>query len=184
VNITGDGVDIKFEVTALNGFSKKNYFVSTYYYPEEDAASLSAIQLSKGTLGQAFDADNTYYTVLVPYGTTSVEVTGVPVSDKEKVEGDGTINLTNGEGTASIVVTSENEKYTKIYTVKISASKVTTGKYYYLIHEKSGLAATESQEGYDIVKLTHPVFEESSQIFELFQRVNNQYFIRTYSRTI
>lgn len=179
VDFTGDGIDVNIEVTALNGITKKTYYVSVFLYPEEETASLTAINLSEGELTTEFNMDSTSYVAIVPYGTTSVNVTGVPAWSGASVAGNGTVVLTDGRGTATLTVISENGMNVKEYTVDIGATSVTTGVDYYIVQEASDLVIGESQEAYNVIKLYNPVYNESTQIFRFeASGVEGKYFLK------
>ena len=117
VNFTGDGIDLEIDVTALDGTTEKAYYLSVFVDQGASDATLSDIQFSAGAVDPVFNSATTDYTVIVPVGTTSVDVTGIPNYPEASVEGDGTITLTGGTATATITVTSQDASATKNYTV-------------------------------------------------------------------
>jgi hypothetical protein len=82
-------------------------------------AYLSGISLSSGTLVPAFNKDSVEYTVELSAGTTSVDVTATTAHPLANVDitNDGTIDVSTGSGTATILVTAENGSATMTYTV-------------------------------------------------------------------
>lgn len=118
VNFAGDGIDVEVIVTTLNGI-EADYYVALFVDEGQDDPSLKAIETSAGAIEPVFMPETTEYTLIVPKGTTSVDITGVPNYPQATVEGDGTINLTNGAGSATVVVTSFDESATRTYTINI-----------------------------------------------------------------
>lgn len=176
VNFTGDGIDVKIVVTALNGTTQETYFVSIFLFPKEETASLVDIALSAGSFIQEFNMDSLYYTAIVPYGTTSVRVTGIPAWSGAIIVGGGTIDLTDGLGSTSITVISEDGMNVKVYTVDIGATKVATGNHYYIVHEASSLVIGDVSKQ---PQLANPVYNDSTQLFEFVPSgVDDQFFIQ------
>ncbi|MBN2167117.1 MAG: glycosyl hydrolase 115 family protein [Marinilabiliaceae bacterium] len=134
-SVSGDGLValtnskgiVEITVTAENEASKI-YTINIDTALPDTNATLSALSVDIGNLTPAFDSLVTYYTLTVPEGTTKVNVTAQPYSDKASVTGDGVIDIINNEATAYIVVTAESGKQ-KTYTIKwtaISPHKTTT----------------------------------------------------------
>ncbi len=174
-----DGIDIEVEVTALDAFTKKSYYVSVF--PEDGTASatLENITLSAGKLTKSFSMDETSYVAIVPAGTTSVNVTGVPNWDGAAVTGNGTVTLVNGTGTALISVTSEDGSATKEYTVNIYTSVFATGTDFYLVHETNGFVAAESGAAFNQVILADAVWDSGAQLWQFEESgVTGQYYIK------
>ena len=66
----------------------------------------------------AFSKDNLNYKVVVPEGTTSINVIANPNDSKSSVTGAGTVNVTEGANTVNIVVRAENGSE-KTYTLVV-----------------------------------------------------------------
>ncbi|MFT3740726.1 MAG: cadherin-like beta sandwich domain-containing protein [Breznakibacter sp.] len=81
--------------------------------------ALKSLTSSTGTLSPEFDPATTEYTIEVPYGTTSVELTAVPNGVGASVTGAGTITLEDGYAYAQITVTSGSQEVRE-YVVEIS----------------------------------------------------------------
>jgi hypothetical protein len=174
-----DGIDVQILVTALDKSTQKSYYVSIFVNNGEKSANLSSIELSTGKILNKFHPDTTKYKALVPYGTTSVVINGKPSWSGAKVTGDGTIQLSNGFASAIITVKSQDSLTIKKYKVEIYASKIATGKYFYLMHEASGFVVSESKETYNVIKLAPLTKNDSTQLFEIIESgVDSQYFIR------
>lgn len=174
-----DGIDFEIIVTALDKSSEKSYQVSIFVNPGEESANLSSIDLSTGAFLNDFHPDTTKYVALLPYGTSSVNVTGNQSWESASVTGDGAISITNGVGSATITVTSQDGSQTKNYKIDFYASKVATGQFYYLKHESSGFVAEESKAAYNIIRLGAPMKGEKSQLFEIIASgVAGQYYLK------
>ncbi len=118
VTFEGDGIDVEIIVTTLTG-QEGDYVVSIFVDEGQDDPTLKAIETSAGAIEPVFMADVTEYTLIVPKGTSSVDITGVPNYPQAAVEGDGTVTLTNGTGAATIKVTSADESADKTYNITV-----------------------------------------------------------------
>ncbi len=173
-----EGIDVEIIVTALDAITEHSFFVAIFPEDGETSATLSNIELSVGGLIEDFMMDSTSYTALVPTGTTSVDVTGIPNWDNATVTGGGTIALTDGMGSVTLIVTSEDGTATMEYTVDIATSNVETGTDFYLVHEANGFVATESGESFNQVVLAEAVVDSSAQIWQFEDSgVEDQFYI-------
>lgn len=174
-----EGIDIEIIVTALDKVTQKSYYVSVMVNPPENSANLASINLSNGKILNTFHPDTMIYTVLVPNGTTSVNVSGTPYWSGATVSGGGNVQISNGYGKTILTVTSQDGKKIKNYTVNIYESKVAIGKYYYIKHEPSGFVIEESNATYDIIKLGAPIKDSDLQLFEFVESdIPGEYYIR------
>jgi|GEM_PF-420889 len=174
-----DGIDFELTVTALDGVTQESFIFSVWPEAGEESATLENIQLSVGSLTTDFNMDDTAYVAIVPAGTTSVDVTGIPNWSGATVEGGGTVTLTDGMGSATLTVTSEDGNATKVYTVDISASPFMTGQDFYVVHELSGFVAAESGASFNQVILADAAYQDSSQIWQFEESgVEGQYYIK------
>ncbi len=112
----GDGVDLGIIVTAIDG-TEKVYELSVYTAEGASDATLSSIEVSEGAIDPVFVYNKYEYTVMLPAGTESVELTGIPSYEGASIEGNGTVTLTNGTATQTITVTSVDGENTESYTV-------------------------------------------------------------------
>ncbi|MBS2099392.1 cadherin-like beta sandwich domain-containing protein [Carboxylicivirga linearis] len=177
VTFTEDGENLTIYVTALSG-DEKYYYVDVYQYPEKTSERLSDIEVTGGTLIGDFNPDSTSYNIRADYGATLVEITGVPFGSGATVTGDGVINLTDGVGSATIHVVSEDANSEMDYNVTIYATEITTGVDYYLQHEASGYVVGESGEEYNMIKIYEP-YNEPTQLFQFVSTdVAGQYYIQ------
>ncbi len=88
--------------------------VSTIVELSNDA-TLSALEVSTGTLDPAFDPNTTSYSVELPEGTTSVTITATPTDANASVSGDG--EFTNIPGSTIVRVTAEDGETTRDYSL-------------------------------------------------------------------
>ncbi|MCU4166686.1 LamG-like jellyroll fold domain-containing protein [Carboxylicivirga caseinilyticus] len=116
VTYEAKGIDIGIEVTALSG-TTKTYYVSIYASDGTDDASLKDIQLSVGALDPVFNPETKAYEVIVPEGSTSVDVTGVPNYPDATVSGNGAVSLTNGSGSVTLGITSQDTQVSDSYSI-------------------------------------------------------------------
>jgi len=85
-------------------------------------ARLSALTTDTGTLLPEFNNSTTNYAVEVPEGTTTVNLAATPLVPSATVTGDGAVDVSGGEATANIEVTSVDGTVTKTYTVYIKVN--------------------------------------------------------------
>lgn len=179
--LADDGVDVKITCTALNGSTKSDYWVSVFLNDEKESALLTDIQLSAGSFTAEFDPDTTSYYGIIPYGTTSINVTGVPAYSGAVVTGNGAVTFDeNGLATKTISVTSSDGSESRDYTLNLGVTKVTTGQFYYLVNEPSeNLVLGGDHSGDAQPKLYVPLKDEASQLFEFVATGNeNEYYIK------
>ncbi|MBN2610758.1 MAG: cadherin-like beta sandwich domain-containing protein [Bacteroidales bacterium] len=174
-----DGIDFEIVVTALDGSTERSYQVSIFVNPGEESANLSSIDLSAGSFLEDFHPDTTEYLAIVPYGTTSVTVTANKSYTGASVTGDGDIALTDGIGSTTITVTSQDGLNTKKYNIDLYASKVATGQYYYIVQEASGFVVEESQDVYNVIRLAVPMKDSLTQLYEIVESgAAGKYFLK------
>lgn len=174
-----DGVDIEIIVTSLSGVTSQSFFISVFIDPATESARLSDIQLSAGSFIAEFHPDTTEYTALVPSGTTTVDVTGIPMWEGATVTGGGTVTLADGMGSTTITVTSEDGTNTREYRVDLYETIITTGVDYYIVNEASGFVVTESGEAYNLIRLQWPTKDNPAQLYHLeASGVEGQYFLK------
>ena len=106
-------------VTADDGLTTETYTVNIDVGASTDA-TLSDLTVSAGNLDPAFSPSTTDYNLLVPEGTTSVDVSATASNAAATITGTGTVDVSPGSGTATITVTAEDETTTKTYTVHIT----------------------------------------------------------------
>ncbi|MDA3881206.1 MAG: cadherin-like beta sandwich domain-containing protein [Prolixibacteraceae bacterium] len=85
-------------------------------------ASLASLAVSVGDLSPVFDSNITTYSVYVPSGTTSVDVTATTSDVYAEVEGVGTFELGEGQSTAEVVVIAEDgteRTYTIVFSFEL-----------------------------------------------------------------
>jgi hypothetical protein len=82
-------------------------------------ATLSSLTVDAGELIPVFDPEVTTYSVLIPNGATTINVSAVANNAKATVEGAGPVDVSSGSGSATIVVTAENHSK-KTYNIAFS----------------------------------------------------------------
>jgi len=174
-----EGVDIQIIVTALDKSTQKAYYVSVIVNPGENSANLANINISKGKILNTIHPDTLTYSVLVPNGTTSIEVTGTPCWPGATVSGGGNVVINDGFASTTLTVTSEDGKKIKNYKVNIYESNIVTGKYYYIKKENTDFVIEESGEQYNVIKLGAPIKDNDYQLFEFIEtEIPGEYYIR------
>lgn len=174
-----DGNFVEIVVKAIDQVTEMSYYVDIYPTDGAAAATLASIDLSAGNLTTSFNMNNTSYIAIVPPGTTSVDVTGVPNWNDATIEGGGTVTLTEGMGSTTITVTSEDGTSTMEYTVEVYESNFESGTDYYLVHELSDLVAAESGASFNQVVLADATYQNNSQIWQFIESgVEGQYYIQ------
>ncbi|MDA3879488.1 MAG: cadherin-like beta sandwich domain-containing protein [Prolixibacteraceae bacterium] len=106
----------------LEGNENAEWLIQDISISLSDDATLSSINVTNGSFDEVFNPEKTSYTVTVPYGTSSIEISATPNDPAATVSGYGTIDLSSGDANVSIVVTAENgEKKTYNVLVKTEA---------------------------------------------------------------
>ncbi|MDA3878933.1 MAG: cadherin-like beta sandwich domain-containing protein [Prolixibacteraceae bacterium] len=122
VSFSNQGVNVEVIVTTADGSTELSYYVAIFVDEGDSDASLSDVELSAGALDPAYDRNVTTYTVVVPTGTSSIEVTGIPNYPEASVTGNGTVTLSNGIGSTTLNVTSFDGSNTASYTINVEAA--------------------------------------------------------------
>ncbi len=116
IPFSGDGVLVDMYVTAWDG-TVVNYVIDIFVDEGTSDATLSGIDLSVSAVDPAFDGEITSYTAIIPAGTTSVDITGIPNFPEATVIGGGTISISEGTGSATLNVSSQDGESSMSYTV-------------------------------------------------------------------
>ena len=140
--------EITIEVTAENG-DKKEYTVTVTRLDEETSYSTSLLKLKTdtGTLRPAFNVDETYYEVEVPYTTKYITVTAESVVEYSTVTGTGTYTLEVGENLIKVKVTSAEGTY-RDYQIMVIRKQNTESRLSNLIVEGSTLTPIFDMDTY------------------------------------
>ncbi len=125
----GTTTPINVVVTAQDGTTTKTYTITVNRAPSADA-SLANIALSTGTLSPVFASGTVTYTASVPNSTSTITLapTSTDANATIKVNGtsvtsgtaSGPIALNVGPNTITTVVTAQNVKTLKTYTVTVT----------------------------------------------------------------
>lgn len=91
--------------------------VTTPTAPKNTDATLKNIELSEGNI--EFSNDKDTYDLTVDYSVSSIEINGVLNDNKASVKIEGDTNLKEGDNVIKLVVTAEDGKATKTYTLNI-----------------------------------------------------------------
>ncbi len=104
------------------------YTPPTYYYVAKSANNnLSNLSVEGAELNITFDPGTTEYEVLMPAGTTEINVIAEKEDYRSSVSGDGTREVSDGPNSIEVIVTSESglsKTYTLIVTVEEEAIPV------------------------------------------------------------
>lgn len=115
---SGDGDLVEIEVTSSGGI-KMTYNLDIYVEEGTSDSHLKNIELSAGLLDPVFHYLTEKYTLVVPKGTESVELTAMANFPGAVVVGEGTIPLSNGEAEVNLTVTSSDGTSVSTYTISI-----------------------------------------------------------------
>ncbi len=107
------------------GTPSKSLTVSAINPTKSANANLASLKPSSGTLTPAFSAKTTEYTISVPYGTSSLNLSATPADSGAKTAISGSNALQVGKNTRVITVTAANGT-TKKYTVIITRAAMAT----------------------------------------------------------
>ena len=116
-------------------------YTPTYTYVAKSANnSLSSLSVEGAELDKEFDAGTTEYEVLMPAGTTEVNIIATKDDYRASVSGDGKREVSDGPNSIEVIVTSESgisKTYTLIITVEEEAIPVRFGGEDYTFIRKS-----------------------------------------------
>ncbi len=106
------------------GFFKFDRFTLTEV---SNLATLDSVTLSSGILDIRFNPATTTYTASIPEGVTTVIPTVIPSIEGVTVTGTGSVDLSSGTGTSTIVVTALDGITQKTYTILYKTADLTPG---------------------------------------------------------
>lgn len=86
--------------------------------------ALESITTSVGNLNPIFDYLTIYYTLVVPDSIKSIDIEAIPKDKNATVVINGNKNLKTGLNKIEIVVTAENKKTTRTYTINVTKGNV------------------------------------------------------------
>lgn len=118
--------EFKVKVTAEDKTTTKEYTITIYRGDViEPSPYLSNIKINTEdcTMSPRFDKMNNKYTIDAPFGTESLEIEYTSEDKNAKVEITGNEDLTEGENTITIKVTSSDELETETYELVVNIDK-------------------------------------------------------------
>lgn len=109
--------------------SKSNGTVKINPVPQASTnAYLKSLAIGGAKISPAFDKETLGYTASVDGSVTKLTVTAEPEDSKAKVTKNGTTGLKEGNNTVTVVVTAEDGKTQKTYTITVNRGKAPTPK--------------------------------------------------------
>ena len=130
-------------VTAEDGVTQETYSI-TFSSMSTDA-TLSDLSVTDYTLSPVFSSETEDYTVLIPDGTSTVEILGTKNDDAATItSGTGTISISGDDQVKEVLVTAEDGSTTKTYSITFKYIK------YFVIPAESYddyRAGTDSKDG-------------------------------------
>lgn len=145
---------VTIKVTAENG-STKTYkiIVTKAENPEKANAYLTNIVIDNAELSEEFVRENMEYVVAdVTYDVTKLQLSAFPENSKATVVVEGNDELKVGENIIKIIVTAEDGKTTKEYTVKVNRKEEPKTEIQDDVVEQNSLTQTNSSGFLDTVK--------------------------------
>lgn len=145
---------VTIKVTAENG-STKTYkiIVTKAENPEKANAYLTNIVIDNAELSEEFVRENMEYVVTdVTYDVTKLQLSAFPENSKATVVVEGNDELKVGENIIKIIVTAEDGKTTKEYTVKVNRKEEPKTEIQDDVVEQNSLTQTNSSGFLDTVK--------------------------------
>ena len=134
-----------------NSGSNSNASSTTQQQTKSNVATLANLGIKGQYDFTGFKATKTSYSVTVPNEAESVEIYATKGQSGQKITGTGVKQLNEGANTVNVVVTAEDGKTTKTYTINIErkASEETTET----PEESSEETSTEEQESFGLKEL-------------------------------
>lgn len=118
--------------------------------------NLKDIKVGDYTLNPAFNKDTLEYSVIVPEGTNTINISAIKEDSKAKVSGDGEKELTPGLNTFSIVVTSQSGA-SKTYTLNVD------------VKDEFPIIVNINDKEYTVIKLKELLPEKSNYDEDVIQ---------------
>lgn len=115
----GSETEFQITVTAEDGKTKQVYHVVVYRELASGEALLTALAPSVGELDQEFSPERLYYTMQVPYETSSVTFTAVPVEGASCKVNRTTLGTGGSTTTFEITVTAADRQTKQVYQVDV-----------------------------------------------------------------
>lgn len=147
-----DGVATDMTGTAHGTITGGSYLANT----PSDVATLANITSDVGVLDPRFKSEITSYSVLVPQGTSCINLTAVTSHSGATVSGDGVITLKNGATTAYIQATAQDGTTQITYEVNISESE-TAINYALYLPGGNGNVSHVDLSGLDLTSLPYTI---------------------------
>lgn len=98
-------------------------------------ATLSGITLNAGSFRSAFASAQTTYSVLLPFGTTSVTPSVAVTTTGATFTGTGAIDVSSGSGSSTIEVTAKDGVTTKTYTINYTVAAAASIRHSYTFND-------------------------------------------------
>jgi DUF1680 family protein len=121
---TTKGYDFSHTTRGDAGFCKFDHFTLTEV---SNVATLDNISLSNGFLDAAFQPDVFTYTATIPEGITTVTPEVKPTIDNVTITGNGSVDVSSGQGISEIVVTALDGTTKKTYIINYKSAKPALG---------------------------------------------------------
>lgn len=101
--------------------------------------NLSSLEVEGYTLNEKFNKDTTSYTLSVPSQVEEIKIKATKEDSKAKVNGTGNFNVSEGDNSFNVVVTSEKGTK-KTYTIKVT------------VEDKNPIIVKVNNENYSVIK--------------------------------
>ena len=178
VDVTSGHGTTELVVTALNGITTKTYTIIISVDQGNSDATMDYIAPNVGQIYPAYDRFTNNYVVIVPKSDNSVEIQGTTFSTTSTVEGLGTVDISTGPQTLSILVTAQDGTE-NTYTVVVRHSAINEGQPYFIAQNVSGLvigASFDASRNY--ARIYNANMDSTSQIIQFTESTNpDEYLI-------
>jgi len=115
----GSETEFQITVTAEDGKTKQIYRVTVYRELASSEALLTALAPDTGELEQEFSPERLYYTMRVPYETTAVTFTAVPIEGASCKVNRTNLGKAGSTTVFEITVTAADQKTKQVYQVDV-----------------------------------------------------------------
>ena len=151
INVSKASTNNSNQSNNSNSGSNSNASSTTQQQTKSNVATLANLGIKGQYDFTGFKATKTSYSVTVPNEAESVEIYATKGQSGQKITGTGVKQLNEGANTVNVVVTAEDGKTTKTYTINIErkASEETTET----PDESSEETSTEEQESFGLKEL-------------------------------
>jgi hypothetical protein len=122
--VTGDNI---YHITVKAENDHEEHYTITVKKPASTNATLKEVKITGGSLKETLSPTLDTYTIMVPFGTTSIDIEGIPTIDAATVDGNGNYNVVDTPITLTVHPEDTNASdKTYTFNIEVAASNIAT----------------------------------------------------------